>query len=116
MKKASLHGLAFKNDVDLDGDVLKAPISDSFKDFMNRAYSIFASRFYRTIGADPEYAKDGTHTTVNETIDASVFERWQSDPKYRPPSLDEWAKRKRVDLATIKLSVRADDPSLTAPD
>ena len=69
MKKASLHGLAFKNDVDLDGDVLKSPISDSFKEFMNGAYSVFASRFYRVIGAEPEQAEDGTHTTVNETID-----------------------------------------------
>ena len=28
MKKASLHGLAFRNDVDLDGDELKAPITE----------------------------------------------------------------------------------------
>ena len=86
MKKASVHGLAFKNDVDIDGDVLKAPISYLFKEFMKGAYSAFASRFYRAIGAEPEEADDGTHTTVNETIDVSVFERWRKDPKYRPPS------------------------------
>ena len=34
MKKASLHGLAFRNDVDLDGDELKAPITDSYRTFM----------------------------------------------------------------------------------
>jgi len=58
MKKASLHGLAFKNDVDLDGDVLKAPVADSFKEFMKGAYSLFAKRFYRAIGAEPEQAED----------------------------------------------------------
>jgi uncharacterized protein (DUF2235 family) len=116
MKKASLHGLAFKNDVDLDGDVLRAPIADSFKEFMKGAYSLVAKRFYRTIGAEPEHAEDGTHTTVNETIDASVFARWQSDPAYRPPSLNEWAQRKKVDPATVTQSVTADAPSVAARD
>jgi uncharacterized protein (DUF2235 family) len=116
MKKASIHGLAFKNDVDLDGDVLKAPIADSFGEFMKGAYSVFAKRFYRSIGGEPEQADDGTHTTVNETIDASVFERWNRDPKYRPPSLDEWAKRKHADIASLSRSVRADDSKVAAPD
>ena len=116
MKKASLHGLAFKNDVDLDGDVIKAPIADSFKEFMKGAYSLVAKRFYRPMGAEPEQADDGTHTTVNETIDATVFERWQKDPKYRPPSLEEWSMRKKADPAKLARSVRADDPGAAAPD
>ena len=116
MKKASLHGLAFKNDVDLDGDVVKSPVADSFKEFMHGAYSVFASRFYRMIGAEPEQAEDGTHTTVNESIDVSVFDRWQKDEKYRPPSLKEWAERKKADPAKITQSVRADDPKVAAPD
>lgn len=116
MKKASRHGLAFKTDVDLDGDALKAPISDSYKEFMHGAYSVVTKRSYRTIGAEPEQADDGTHTTVNETVDASVFERWRKDSLYRPPSLGEWAERKKADPATIAQSVRADDPSVTAPD
>ena len=116
MKKASLHGLAFKNDVDLDGDVLKAPISDSFSEFMKGAYSVFAKRFHRTLGAEPEQADDGTHATVNETIDASVFERWNKDQTYRPPGLDEWAKRKHVNIASLRESVRAADPKMPAPD
>jgi uncharacterized protein (DUF2235 family) len=116
MKKASLHGLAFKNDVDIDGDVVKAPISDSFKEFMKGAYSVVASRFHRPIGAEPEQAEDGTHTTVNETIDATVFERWKKDPSYRPSSLREWATRKKVDPMTLTQSARADKPSVAAPD
>ena len=116
MKKASAHGLAFKNDVDLDGNVLKAPISDSFREFMHGIYSVFAKRFYRAVGAEPEQAEDGTHTTVNETIDSTVFERWRKDPRYRPASLDQWARRKQVDPAMVAQSVRADDPNVAAPD
>jgi hypothetical protein len=52
----------------------------------------------------------------NETIDASVFQRWQADSTYRPPSLVEWAKRKNVDPARLQTSVRADDPRVTVLD
>ena len=116
MKKASLHGLAFKNDVDLDGDAMKAPIADSYKEFLKGTYSWVADRYYRVMGAEPEQAEDGTHTTVNETIDASVFGRWQKDLGYRPPSLQEWATRKKVDPAKLTQSVRTDDPNVVAPD
>ena len=40
MKKASLHGLAFKNDVDLDGDVVKSPVADLFKEFMHASIGV----------------------------------------------------------------------------
>ena len=100
----------------LAASTAKAQISDSFKEFMKGAYSLVARRFYRPIGAEPEQAEDGTHTAVNETIDASVLERWQNDPTYRPPSLDEWAKRKNVDPAQVKTSIRADDPRATVLD
>jgi hypothetical protein len=53
---------------------------------------------------------------VNETIDATVFERWKKDPSYRPPSLREWATRKKVDPMTPTQSARADKPSVAAPD
>ena len=43
--------------------------------------------------ANPHLA---THTNVNETIDASVFQRWRADPNYRPVNLVEWARRKKV--------------------
>ena len=116
MKKASLHGLAFRSDVELDGDVLGAQISDSYKDFMSGAYCKMSRRHYRPIGADPEEREDGTHRNVNETIDSSVFDRWRRDvPQYRPPNLSEWAKRKSVDLANFS-SVNADDPKMGAPD
>jgi len=80
MKKASLHGLTFRNDVDIDGDVVTAPVTDSYKEFMNGAYSKFSKPFFRKIGEDPDVREDGTHTNVNETIDESVFERWRLVP------------------------------------
>jgi len=70
----------------------------------------------RTIGEKPDVRDDGTHTNVNETIDQSVFERWRAVPTYRPPNLADWAARKKVDLAKLSNSVRADDPAVAAPD
>lgn len=72
MKKASIFGLTFRNDIDIDGDILSAPINDSYKEFASGAYATASKRFYRTIGQDPELRDDGTHTNVNETIDKSV--------------------------------------------
>ncbi|MGY3233296.1 hypothetical protein ACVMAJ_000186 [Bradyrhizobium sp. USDA 4448] len=40
------------------------------------------SPLYRPIGADAEERDDGTHPTVNETIDVSVSKRWRADPAY----------------------------------
>jgi uncharacterized protein (DUF2235 family) len=116
MKKASVHGLAFRSDVELDGDVLGAPISDSYKDFMSGAYCKMARRHYRPIGGDPQEREDGTHRNVNETIDSSVFDRWRDVPRYRPPNLSDWAKRKSVDPGSFRQSVNANDPKLGAPD
>ena len=117
MKKAESQGLSFRSEVDLDGDALKAPIANSYKSF---AYGLYAWiswwPLYRMIGKELDVQQDGTHTNVNETIDASVFERWRADPTYRPKNLTEWAQRKKVDPAQLQTSVRADDPRVTVPD
>src|SRR5262249_41943890 len=94
MKKASAHGLAFKNDVELDGDVLKAGISDSYKEFAGGLYSLVSRRYFRPIGPPPVEKADGTHSNVNETIDVSVFDRWRADPTYRPRNLVDWARQR----------------------
>jgi hypothetical protein len=116
MKKASLHGLTFRNDVDIDGDAVNAPTNDSYKEFAYGAYSTVSKPLFRKIGQDPDMREDGTHTNVNETIDQSVFERWRTVPAYRPLNLTEWATRKKVDPAKLTSSVRADDPAVVAPD
>jgi hypothetical protein len=33
--------------------------------------------------------KDGGYINVNETVDASILERWRADPRYRPVNLVE---------------------------
>ncbi|WP_439402689.1 hypothetical protein ACNJYA_09840 [Bradyrhizobium sp. DASA03068] len=71
---------------------------------------------YRPIGADPEERDDGTHPTVNETIDVSIFKRWRADAAYRPANLVEWAKRKGVDPAQLQTSVKAENPQVSVPD
>jgi hypothetical protein len=116
MKKASLHGLAFRNDVTLDGDEPTARITDSYGDFMYGLYHLVSAPHYRTIGAPPAPADDGTNTTVNETIDASVFARWRANAGYRPQNLSVWAAQHGVDAAAITASVLADDPNVAAPD
>lgn len=116
MKKASLHGLSFRNDVDIDGDAVNASITDSYGDFGYGFYSKFKSPVFRKIGEEPLVREDGTHSNVNETIDLSVFERWRAVPSYRPQNITDWAGRKKIDPAKLMNSVRADDPSISAPD
>jgi hypothetical protein len=116
MKKAESLGLSFRSEVDLDGNALTAPIADSYKSFGSGVYAIFYPPLYRTIGREPDVREDGSHINVNETIDASVFERWRADPTYRPANLVEWAQRKKVDPAQLHTSVRADDPRVVVPE
>jgi uncharacterized protein (DUF2235 family) len=116
MKKAQMHGLSFRSDVDLDGDSLTAQIADSYKSFGSGVYALVSPPLYRPIGRDPEVQDNGTHTNINETVDRSVFDRWRADAAYRPNNLTEWAKRKNVDPVKLDGSVRADDPKVTVAD
>jgi uncharacterized protein (DUF2235 family) len=116
MKKAESQGLSFRSEVDLDGDALRAPIADSYKSFGYGLYALVSAPRYRTIGQEPDVREDGSHINVNETIDASVFERWRANPTYRPANLVEWAQREKIDPAQLQTSVRADDPRVDVPD
>jgi uncharacterized protein (DUF2235 family) len=116
MKKAELHGLSFRSEVDLDGDAVTAPTTDSYGAFLSGYYAKVFPPLYRTIGREPDMRDDGSHININETIDASVFKRWRADPTYRPSNLVEWAQRRKVDPAQLQTSVRADDPSAEVPD
>ncbi|MEA2952492.1 MAG: hypothetical protein QOJ96_2012 [Alphaproteobacteria bacterium] len=117
MSKASLHGLAFRNEVTIDGDAMKSPISDSFREFLHGAYRLLklGRPFYRTIGTPPEDHGDKIVSTINETIDVSVFDRWRENPEYRPWNLARWAKDYGVDPASLRTSVRADAPAVAVP-
>jgi uncharacterized protein (DUF2235 family) len=115
MRKAAGLGFGFRNDIDIDGDVLKAPVSDSYDEFLWGLYSRVSQRHQRPIGAPPRENADGWDLTTNETIDASVFERWRLDPHYRPAGIASWAKARGVDPAQITQSVRADAPDQSVP-
>ncbi len=45
----------------------------------------------------------------------TMFDRWHTDPTYRPANLAAWAKLRCVDIATLKDPVHADDPSDAVP-
>jgi hypothetical protein len=117
MQKAESHGLSFRSEVSLDGDALKAPIIDSYHSFGEGLYALVSRALNRPIGLEPHVRENGdTDTNVNETIDASVFERWRADPTYRPINLAEWAQRKKVDPSQLQTSVRANDPRVSVPE
>lgn len=110
MQKAEMHGLTFRADVELDGDILAAPIADSHSEFAYGLYAVFSSKLNRVMGREPKLRARGTYINVNETIDATVFERWRADSNYRPANLIEWAERKGVDPGHLRGTVRADNP------
>ena len=117
MSKAVGHGLLFRDTVVIDGDENSCPIHDSLAEMAHGIYEIltFGKHFYRPIGIEPADAGDAITTTINESIDGTVFDRWRDDATYRPNNLSEWAKRRKVDPGAIKQSVRADDPKVPAP-
>ncbi len=113
MEKAEGLGLSFRNGLELDDKEYVGPISDSYKEFLKGAYSWVSKRSYRQIAREASVELTGAHTTVNETIDASVFDRWRKDTNYRPQNLIDWAQRKGVDPAGLYGSVRANSPAHT---
>lgn len=116
LSKAEKLGLKFRGQVNLDDELYNAGFADSYSSFLGGWYKAISGRHHRSIGLIERTIDDSPSETVNETIDSSVFERWRRDEKYRPPSLDDWAKRHSVDLGSIRNSVRADDPKRSVPD
>lgn len=108
MDKAAAHGFAYH--LDFDTPAAPPPISDSYSEFAYGAWKIatFGHRYCRLIGAEPAPSSaTDMRENINETIDASVFDRWRSDKTYRPPNLSDWARRRSVDPAAVKTSVMA---------
>jgi uncharacterized protein (DUF2235 family) len=109
--KAASQGLGFRSDLDLDIPGSPPPISDSYSEFLGGTYKVLTlgRRYFRPIGPAPVRSSAADmRENINETIDASVFERWQLDPAYRPSNLSEWAARRKVDLGKAKTSLTAD--------
>jgi len=116
MKKASHHGLAFRADVVLEAGVLEMRPRDSYGEFAKGLYRYVAQPFYRVIGAPPEVSGSDQDETVNETIDASVFERWRADRGYRPQNLTDWGRRFKVEPGAVTDTVFAHDPHTVVPE
>jgi Uncharacterized alpha/beta hydrolase domain (DUF2235) len=115
--KASALRLTFTRQFPIETDAAACEISDSFKKFLKGWYPPlrFWQRYHREIGVAPKDEGPSVNN-INETIDVSVFNRWRLEEAYRPPSLKTWATKWQIDPASILKSVRADSPSISAPD
>jgi uncharacterized protein (DUF2235 family) len=116
--KATMHGLAFRQNIEVEDDFKTSPIEDSFAEFAGGAYKIleFGRPFYRTIAAPPEERSISYLETINETIDRSVFDYRRTNKDYRHPNLEDWAKTRNVDLDSLTSSVLASDGKTPASD
>lgn len=113
-QKAEAHGLLFRDAVEIDGDEIHAPLHDSFAEMAGGLYRVLHlwQPFLRSVGASASEKDGETTTTINETIDASVFDRWRQNLGYRPANLAAWADVHRIDVGSLQHSVRADDPTV----
>lgn len=118
MAKAEQHGLVFRQQLDLDADAVLGEIDDSFKAFLHGAYALLHAeqRHWRPIGRQPVTLTETVVHTINETIDASVFERWRQVETYRPQNLADWAAAHGVRIEDLKASCLASDPKTAVPD
>jgi uncharacterized protein (DUF2235 family) len=96
--KAQQNGLAFRYPVQVDASSYRDDVIDSYAEFALGVYKAvtLGCRYHRVIGAAPRTVTnpDGTVTTVSETIDGSVFDRWRYFAGYRPTSLKRWANER----------------------
>lgn len=103
-EKAAALGLTFTNKVTVDADAhLRAKPVDSFLRFGYLLYAAIklGQRFYRTIGAALRPVDGGISSTINEWIDATVFDRYQQDSGYRPKNLERWAQARDKHLMSL---------------
>lgn len=101
-EKADECGLKFAKKFEMTGDEYRTPPVDSYGKFMWGVYRIarLGKRFKRTIGEGRRPVLRGFSESIRETIDGSVFRRYQEFPGYRPTNLTDWAKKKGVNLDT----------------
>jgi uncharacterized protein (DUF2235 family) len=115
MEKAAANGLMFTDQVDIDTLQSVPPIRDSYREFAGGFLHFLTRPFYRPVGPPPEAGTEATTSRINETIDGSVFKRWQVDKSYRPPNIVEWAKRVSIDPASLTGAVMANNLETKVP-
>jgi len=111
--KARACGLGFRSTITPTDEDLQMSPTDSYAEFLGGFWKVLTlgKRYVRRVMSDPvtkeahwkgrTWVPKGSVETVNERIDHSVFRRCQLHPKYRPPNLIEWARRKRLDLEAL---------------
>jgi uncharacterized protein (DUF2235 family) len=75
--KAKGAGLVFSEDFMPAADAELGTPNDSYAEFMKGLYKVFKKPFQRVLGGG-----------VNETIDASLWTKWSTQPDYRPQSVE----------------------------
>lgn len=91
-RKAIDAGLTFNSIFTPAPDACRGVPRNSYAEFMHGLYKLFKQPMNRHLGG-----------TVNETVDASVWQRWHMDVGYRPPSLVQA-------LAAATVSIPPDGP------
>ncbi|HET7930760.1 MAG TPA: DUF2235 domain-containing protein [Rhodanobacteraceae bacterium] len=94
--KAAGAGLAFTETCRPVADAELAVPNDSYAQFMFGIYKWFKRPFDRVIGGG-----------VNETIDGSVWAKWNAQPRYRPDSVTTALDKGRVSDGSDKVRVQA---------
>ncbi|MER9368180.1 hypothetical protein NKI66_19510 [Mesorhizobium sp. M0518] len=110
MAKAAAHGLSFRSAVDVDQTNVMPAVADSYGAFLYGLYRFTSKPYYRPLGSPPLVGRDATPSTINETIDASVVDRWRGESGYRPKNLQDWALRMGVDSGDFSRPVLTADP------
>ena len=118
MAEAASHGLVFKQALEIDGNERRAAMNDSFATMAGGLYKLckLGRPFYRVVGTPSTSVGNETTSTINETIDGSVFDRWRDDASYRPRNLQAWAAAHEIDIQSLRGTVRADNPRVTVTD
>ena len=103
-QKVASRGLAFSSRIEASDTDIDAEPVDSFARFMKGVYRIIrlGVRYHRPIGAESRKVNKGWSTSINETIDGSVFEKCRRNARYRPTNLQEWADTRGLDLASAQ--------------
>ena len=90
--RAEERGLKLIGQVPVGSDDHLSEVRDSFSKFMFHLYGLFRKRYHRPFGEG-----------AGETVDKTVWLRWEADPGYRPPSLiKERARMERDEIERLK--------------
>lgn len=109
-EKAKGCGLHLRDEVEIEEGAIKDPVADSYAPFLHGLYKHASAEYFRPVGEAVREGAEYYTQNINETIDASVFEKWRVDETYRPDNLKAWADAHGVKVEDMTGDKRADDP------